>query len=133
VDDRLGVHPRRVLDDNLRAGIRANKEALLLLLSQGGGGGVYPPSNHCNGATASSGDAEASPTAVLLRSNTYDEVWLAFGTAMVDALGAEEALRDEPRPILRIEGVTRLRGKADAAIRAVLETARVWPGASIVL
>lgn len=115
VDGHIGVAPSWLLDHDLRAEIRANRDALLALVVE-----------------RDLADPSAHPAAALVRSRGYGEVWLVLDPSAVDALAAEEALREHPRPILRAEDIARLRGKPETAIRAVLETARVWPGARVV-
>lgn len=71
------------------------------------------------------------PGAVRIRSKAYGEVWIALDPCMVPELVAEEARHTSPRPVLLASDVARLRGKPEAAIRAVLEVARAFPGARV--
>jgi hypothetical protein len=66
--------------------------------------------------------------AVLIRSPQYGEVWVVLeGGSLLDELRAEEQARPNPRPVLRTNQIHRLRGKPEAAIRAVLNTLAVFP------
>jgi len=78
-------------------------------------------------------DARERVGAVLIRSRRFGELWLVLADRQLEELEAEEARRPDPRPILHVEDVARLRGMPEAAIRAALEAARVWPGARLVL
>ena len=70
--------------------------------------------------------------AVLIESRRFGcEVWLAMDPGMAEELASEEARRDAPRPVLRPADIAALRGKPEAAIRAVLEVAKVFPGARV--
>lgn len=139
--DRLGVEPSYVLDDDLRSAIRAHREALFVLLAQGVGGYLSPPGNHCNSATVSSATEDpqlGDPIevrerlgAVLIRSLRYGEVWIALDPCMATELAAEEAGRENPRPVLVTEDLVRLRGRSEEAVRAALEVARAFPGARV--
>jgi hypothetical protein len=69
--------------------------------------------------------------AVRLRSR-FGEVWVAVEPGMFDALVAEERARGcAARPVLHLLDVLALRGRSDAAIRAVFEIARAFPGARL--
>lgn len=70
--------------------------------------------------------------AVLVRSPHFGEVWVVLDPCEAPELEAEEQAREEPRPVLHVEDVARLRGKPEAAVRAALETLRAFPGARVV-
>ncbi len=69
--------------------------------------------------------------AVRIRSAKYGVVWLALTASVAAELRAEEASREAPRPVLTGEDVARLRGKSEAAVRAVVEVATAFPGARV--
>jgi len=69
--------------------------------------------------------------AVLLRSPKYGAVWVALKGSLLAELRAEEQERPDPRPVLTTDQVLRLRGKSEAAIRAVLNALAVFPEAEI--
>jgi hypothetical protein len=68
--------------------------------------------------------------AVLLKTQ-FGEVWVVLEGRLLAELRAEEQERPDPRPVLRADQVLRLRGKSEAAIRAVLDTLAVFPEAEI--
>jgi hypothetical protein len=69
--------------------------------------------------------------AVRLRSR-FGELWIAIEPGTFDALVAEERTRGcAARPVLHLLDVLALRGRSDAAIRAVFEIARAFPGARL--
>jgi hypothetical protein len=70
--------------------------------------------------------------AVRIHSRRFGEVWVALSESTAAELQAEEAGRPETRPVLTPADVAHLLGKPAAAIRAVLEVARVFPGARVV-
>ena len=51
---------------------------------------------------------------------------------MAAELRAEEAQRSEPRPVLLPDDIANLRGKSEAAIKAALQVAGVFPGAKVI-
>jgi hypothetical protein len=69
--------------------------------------------------------------AVLLRSPQYGEVWVVLEGSLLGELRAEEQERPDPRAVLRTDQILRLRGKSEAAIRAVLNTLAAFPEAEI--
>jgi hypothetical protein len=69
--------------------------------------------------------------AVLLRSPRYGEVWVVLEGSLLGELRAEEQERPDPRPVRTTDQVLRLRGKSEAATRAVLNTLAVFPEAEI--
>ena len=118
---RLEVIPGRVLDDELRDAIRSRKTEILRELR--------PP------AADAVEDAVISETrqqlgAVLL-SSRFGELWIALTEPMAAVLQAEETQRPEPRPVLLPEDLAALKGKSEAAVRAVLDIAAVFPGSRI--
>ena len=70
--------------------------------------------------------------AVRVRSPLYGEVWVVLTPEMEAELRAEEAGRDEPRAVLAPADIAALRGKPESAVRAVLEVAKVFPGARVI-
>src|SRR5262245_17313111 len=93
VGERLGVSPRRALDDELRRAIRTYREELLALVSSEGEGRVVLRSTkHLNTSTVASViELTAEPVvavrerlgAVLIHSARFGEVWLALDTSMI--------------------------------------------------
>lgn len=123
---RLRVEaPVGVLTQELRAALAARKEQILARLR------ADPLVSSEAHAIADGHLVEARERlgAVLVRSAHYGEIWLALDPCMVAELVAEDGA--SPRPVLLVEDVARLRGKSKAAIRAVLEVARVFPGARV--
>jgi hypothetical protein len=128
-DGRLGIEPSSVLTDELRAEVRANRDALVEALRP-------------QPAQASVSDLTDAPAiavreqigAVLLRSPRFGEaeVWVVLEPSMAPELLAEEAGRSEPRPVLLAEDVAKLRGKSDEMIRASLRVLAVFPSARLV-
>ncbi len=75
---------------------------------------------------------DQEPGAVLITSPKYREVWVALSRSMAEELRAEESARETPRPVLLTDDIAALRGKGEAAIRAALEVAGVFPGAKVI-
>lgn len=70
--------------------------------------------------------------AVLLRSRRFGrEIWMALTEPMAAEIRAEEAQRPEPRPVLLPEDVISLSQKPEAAVRAALDIAGVFPGSRV--
>jgi hypothetical protein len=69
--------------------------------------------------------------AVLISSPRFGEVWVVLDPCAVAELGAEEARREVPRPVLLAAELARIRGKSEGTVRGVLETARAFPGARV--
>jgi hypothetical protein len=69
--------------------------------------------------------------AVLIHYRHFGELWLLLADRQLAELAAEEARRPEPRAILFVEDIVRLRGKPEGAVRAALEVARAFPGARL--
>jgi hypothetical protein len=72
-------------------------------------------------------EAREQVGAVLIRSARFGEVWLALVPSMRRDLVAEETRRTEPRPVLSVRDLVRLRGRSDETIRAVLAAIAVTP------
>ena len=71
--------------------------------------------------------------AVLIRSRRFGcEVWIALVPGMADEIRVEEQRRPDPRPVLTVEDTARLRGKPEAAVRALLEVAGAFPGSRVI-
>ena len=68
----------------------------------------------------------------LLGRGAFGEVWVVLAQRLDEELRAEEAKREDPRPILLAADLARLRGKPPEAIRAALEVLRTFPGARVV-
>ena len=142
VGRRLGVSPRRALDDELRRAIRTYRDELFALVSSEGGRGVVSPlAKHLNTSTVPTlVDLAAEPVsevrerlgAVLIHSRAFGEVWLALDPCMVDELAAEEESRSTPRPILRVEEVARFKGRPAGLVQAALDVLRVFPGTRVI-
>jgi len=123
---RLGIQPASALTDELRAEVRANRDALVEALRP-------------QPAQASVSDLTDAPAiavreqigAVLIRSPRFGEVWVVLEGRMLWELLAEEQARPVPRLVLRGDQIARLKGKSDDAIRAVLNTLAVFPEAEI--
>jgi hypothetical protein len=81
--------------------------------------------------SAAIAEAREQIGAVLIRSPQYGEVWVVLEGGLLAELRAEERARPDPRPVLRMDHVMRLRGKSEAAIQAVLNTLAVFPEAEI--
>jgi len=124
-DGRLGVEPASLLTDELRAEVRANRDALVEALRP-------------QPVQASVSDLTDAPAiavreqigAVLLRSR-FGEVWVVLEGSLLAGLRAEEQARPVPRRVLRGDQIARLKGKSDEAIRAVLNTLAVFPEAEM--
>ena len=121
--DRIGIQPASVLDDQLRACIRARKQEVLRLLRDSDTEGLDD---------AAIAESRGRLGAALLRSPRFGEVWVALDPCMRPTLAAEEARRPSPRPVLLAEDVVRLRGKPEEVVRAALETASVFPGVRVI-
>ena len=122
-NEGIEVSPRRVLDDDLRDEIRARKAQLVSELRRAGSpeltDGPVLEGRHRLGA-------------VRLNSR-FGELWISLDPSMTDELRAEESRRPEPRPVLMPEDIAALRGKSDAAIRAVLNVMATFPGSEVVI
>jgi hypothetical protein len=77
-------------------------------------------------------EARSEVGAVLVRSERYGEAWIVLDARLDGELLAEEAARPEPRPVLALGDVLKLKGKPEATIRAVLAMSRVFTGARLV-
>ena len=115
--------PRGTLRPTDLETLRAHKLSLLDVLREG-------TAEDLGGAPIAAARSELS--AVLIRSATYGEVWLALTAEMAANLRAEESQRPKPRPVLLPSDIARLRGKSEAAVRASLEVTRTLPGARVV-
>ena len=73
----------------------------------------------------------ARPGAARLPSDTHGDVWLVLDPTVVATLAAEQALREEPRPILFALDLARLRPKSKGAICAAIEVTREFPGGRV--
>ncbi len=126
--DRLRVRaPRGVLGSADLEALRRQKADLLAALA------AEAPGPRPGAALEAAPIAEARErlAAVLLRSDRYGELWLVLDPCALPDLEAEEAARSEPRPILAPADVVLLRDRPEAAIRAALDVARVFPGSRV--
>ena len=71
--------------------------------------------------------------AVLIRSRRFAcDVWVVLDQATAAEILAEEARRDDPRPVFQPCDIAALRGKSEAAVRAALDVARTFAGSRFV-
>ena len=117
--------PRGTLTEADLAAIRAHRDEVLAELRQAG----RPEDDLAADPIL---EARQGLGAVLLHSRRFGELWLALTEPMAAEVRAEEARRPEPRPVLLPQDVIALKGNSEAAVRAVLEVASVFPSARIV-
>ncbi len=126
VGTALAVEPRRVLDDALRAAIRAERERLLELVPEE----ADSPEPH---APAPPGP---NVLARLVETEAQGHLWLALDEASADELRryerAWEALGDEPLPVMTAAEVGRLDGKGPETVGTVLRVFLTFPGSRVV-
>ena len=103
--------------------LRAHKLSLLVALSEDTAEAL---------AEASVIESRQEPGAVLIQSPRFGPVWIALAPSMADELRAEETQRPAPRPVLLPDDIAALRGKSEAAVRAALGVAWVFPGARVI-
>jgi hypothetical protein len=121
-DGRIGVEPSSVLTDDLRAAVRANRDALVKALR--------PESFELAGAPVV--ETREQIGAVRLRSPKYGDVWVVLEPSMALELVAEEAAQEDPCPVLLAEDVVKLRGKSEEMIHASLAVLAVFSGARLI-
>ncbi len=72
--------------------------------------------------------ADVEPAAYRLRTRRFGDVWLVTDEAAPVFQGSD---RCGGLPVITFSEIVRLRGKSVSAIRAVLETKRVFPEARV--
>jgi hypothetical protein len=76
-----------------------------------------------------SGDDEIG--AALIKSARFGEIWVVIDSELITEIIDEEARKRTHRPVLHTADVIQLAGKPDAAIRAALKVAAVFPGVKV--
>jgi hypothetical protein len=130
VGEQVYLHPAEAVPPELLATLRARKYELAQELARRRGPAAASEVAQAI-AEAPIHETRERLGAALIRSPRYGELWLVLDPCALPDLEAEEAARAEPRPVLLAEDVVRLRGKSEAAIRAALDVARVFPGSRV--